>query len=505
MLVQPNYEPSSINSRVRVCDERQYYRALGWLYDLQRIGTKFGLALLSALGEPHRCFSSVHIAGTNGKGSTAAYLAAMLDAAGYRVGLYTSPHLVDFTERIKISGRIISQNCQGLQSIPPDQVTVYLTKIKDIINSSNVFSRSAHGTLNGYEADSPEPQLNKALVAHPTFFEVATALAFACFADHGVDIAVIETGMGGRLDATNVLQPQVAVITNINMDHQQYLGSTPKKIAKEKAGIIKDGIMVVSGVEEPELQAVLLEECRKKQAKLHFLRPDVIWRQKEEGCRGQEFSLKTPVRYYSGLRIRLRGTYQAANAALAVMAAEALCSRESAHLNWNISEDAVCRGLANTRWDGRMQVWEDVPLPGSVSFGPVPLVLDGAHNPGAARTLADNLRRCFYFQSLILILGVMQDKDIQGIAQPLVNLAQRLIMTKADNDRAAAPELLARSISFRPDQEMIIASDVEQALASAKNIANPGDLICLAGSLYLVGDAIRYLRGLPKPRWKSVQ
>jgi dihydrofolate synthase/folylpolyglutamate synthase len=444
--------PLSNNSTAKLTSI--YEETLDYLYGLQHIGIKLGLnnitSLLELLGRPQERFRAVHIAGTNGKGSTAAFIASILQAAGYRVGLYTSPHLIDFSERIKVNDKPITrQEIIGLTSL-----------IRELIDGNTCFSPPGG--------------------AHPTFFEFATAMAFGYFADAGVDIVVVETGMGGRLDATNVLNPLVSVITNISLEHQQYLGHTLEKIAREKAGIIKTNATVLSGVKQDEAQGVIAQECQAKAADLYCLNTHFAWRLKSSDLQGQSFDLHTHAAEYIDLRIGLLGDFQLSNAALAVGAVELLDKQGIA-----VTKPAIRQGLLTANWRGRLQIISRQPY----------LVLDGAHNPQANRALAANLPRLFDYSSLVLILGVLQDKDANKILAEWINIADVIILTKPDSDRAAAPRDLAQLIPPNNHKQVIIRETIGQALAYAQDTAKATDLICVTGSLYTVGETLAILQG----------
>lgn len=426
----------------------EYEKTIDYLYGLQYIGIKLGLdnitSLLDLLGRPQARFKSVHIAGSNAKGSTAAFIASILQAAGYRVGLYTSPHLIDFTERIKVNAEPVS----------PQEVIRLTRLIRGLIDNNPCFC------------------------AHPTFFEFTTAMAMCYFADAGVDIAVVETGMGGRLDATNVLYPLLSIITGISLEHQQYLGHNLAEIAHEKAGIIKPGGLVLSGVEETEARNVIEEECKNKQAELCSLCPNFNWHSKDSSLEGQRFELNTPQTRYTDLQIGLLGDFQLRNAALAVAAVELLGKQ-----GLTINESAVRDGLAGTKWPGRMQLVSQKPY----------ILLDGAHNPRASRAVALNLPNLLEYDRLILILGILKDKDVAGIIGEWINSADVFILTKPDSERAADPEDLARLI---PSHKQVVLKDsIKQAISHAKDLADDATLICITGSLYTVGEALAQLQG----------
>ena len=424
---------------------RPYQETIEYLFGLQKYGVKLGLSnsfrLLELMGAPQLAFRSVHIAGTNGKGSTAAFITAMLQAAGHRVGLYTSPHLVSFTERMRING-------------------VQISEAKVVELAQRVRER----------ASFPVPGSGTAV---PTFFEVTTAMAFTWFAEQQVDLAVIEVGMGGRLDATNVITPLLSVITNIDLEHTEFLGTTLELIAAEKAGIIKQGVPVVTGVVQPEVVAVLEREATEKQAPLYRLGKDFAAESVVAGQR-QVFGYRGRRGSCSALEIGMIGRYQVDNACLALAAMEVLQEAGVA-----VDEAAMRRGLANTRWEGRLE---------RVAARP-DIFLDGAHNPASARQLAAAVRAMKQsYRRLVLIIGILGDKDRAGILSQLLPLADLVIVTKPNYSRAMDVEALATEV--RQQHETVeTTGTVAAAIALARHRAAPEDLVLITGSLYVVGDA----------------
>lgn len=411
------------------------------LYGYRRFGMKPGLdttrRLLAALGEPHRRFSSIHIAGTNGKGSVAAMLSSILHRAGIRVGRYTSPHLVRFNERIVVDERPLSD----------EELLVGFDRVDEVAKGG------------------PEP----------TFFEFGTVLAFHEFARKGVEWAVVETGMGGRWDATNVLSPALSVITTISLEHQQYLGNTLREIASEKAGIIKPGTPVVSGVTAPEAMVVIRQKAKELDSRLY-----------ERGVHFQTHASGPDRLAYEGIRTRwadirlgLRGGHQVENAALVLASREILEERGLV-----LGEAAIREGMAGVRWPGRLEL-----LPGRPS-----LLLDGAHNPEAALRLAEYLEGHVPRKNLTLVLAALSDKDYREMLALLAPLAARIVTTRPRTDRALDAGVLARAVS-EFGAEIRCASTVGEALDLAKRITPPEGMACVAGSLYLVGE-VRKLLGL---------
>jgi dihydrofolate synthase/folylpolyglutamate synthase len=416
-----------------------YDQALSYLYGLQKFGMKFGLSktenLLQAFDRPQDRLKMIHIAGTNGKGSVAAMAASIFSKAGYRVGLYTSPHLVDFRERFQINGRLI----------PPGVTLDLVQEVKDRTNPE-------------------EP---------PTFFELVTAMALIYFAREKVDLAIIEAGLGGRLDATNIIRPRLTVITTLGLEHQEYLGDTLRRIAWEKGGIIKRGIPMVSGVTQPAAREVISRLCRERGAPLFLAGRDFQTRK----IKGGRFNYSGFGNTYKGLRNKLLGPHQIKNAGLAI---------SLVHL-WsvngkNLSEDHIREGLLRVNWPGRMEVWTEKPR----------IVLDGAHNPAAMKVLADSLPATLPYRRLLLVIGIMQDKDIAAILAPIVSLADRVFLTRAEYIRSAEPDTLL-SILDRDRGKCRLFPVLSQAIDQAVIEAAEDDLICITGSLFVVGEARAYL------------
>ncbi len=329
--------------------DRAYQETIDYLFALQKHGVKLALEnsvmLMKILDDPHRKFRTVHVAGTNGKGSTSACIASMLQAAGYRVGLYTSPHLISFTERIRVDGEPIAE--------------------ADVV----ALAQTVRGAYRGLKDPGGSGGMN------PTFFEVTTAIAFRYFADRGVDIAVIEVGMGGRLDSTNVISPLVSIITNIDVEHTEFLGTTLEQIAGEKAGIIKPAVPLVTGAQQPEVYQLFEREAAAKGAPVYRLQRD-FWPENCVPGISQVFDYRGLTSAYAGLRLNLTGRHQVDNACLALASIE--CLRDAGIT----VDDAFLRsGLAQARWEGRMERVAQRP----------DIYLDGAHNPASARALAGTI------------------------------------------------------------------------------------------------------------------
>lgn len=414
-----------------------YQQGIKFLYELQKYGIKFGLSktsnLMRAFGNPHKGRKYIHIAGTNGKGSVAAIMASILKEAGLKVGFYSSPHLVRFTERFRVNDKEISH----------DTAAALIKELRD-----------------AFSADEP-----------PTFFEATTAMALVYFAREDTDIAIMEVGMGGRLDATNVITPMVSVITNISREHEFFLGTRLLDIAGEKAGIIKEGVDVLTGVTQSSVIRLFQSLCDKKNAPMWRVGKDIRYRTRESG-----FSYYGLRRRLNGLEIGLKGRFQVRNAALAVAVIETLEEK-----GLKISSGHIRKGLKNPNWPGRMQIVGKRPT----------ILLDGSHNPSAIRALADSIRTEFEYKRLILVIGVMADKKIGQMLRGIVPICDYAIFTRPVYSRAASPEILmAKAVPLGKPGEIV--PFLTGALDRARKMAGPEDLIVVCGSLFTVGEALTY-------------
>ncbi|MDB6056531.1 MAG: Bifunctional folylpolyglutamate synthase/ dihydrofolate synthase [Verrucomicrobiales bacterium] len=406
-----------------------YSEAIQYLYSFRRFGAKLGLentfALAGLFGNPQNKLRFIHVAGTNGKGSTCAMLESIYRAAGLRVGLFTSPHLVSFRERIQVDREMIREN----------EVAVLVDDLKFRI---------------------------KDLKSHPTFFEVVTVMALRYFAAKKCDIVIWETGLGGRLDSTNIVTPIASVITNVQLDHQQWLGNTIPEIAREKAGIIKKGVpCFTAAVDDMALQTIAQVAARHDSA---------FWTVSQgEADEMREFE------------IPLIGDHQRLNAALAVAVVRLLGNQIS------VPEQAITEGLKHTQWSGRFQI---------VRRGEQTIVLDGAHNPAGAESLAAALKQNFSGAELTLVLGAMQDKDVRAICGTLAPLAKKIVVTRVGSERAAAPAEL-----FECCQTANVAANVTAvgSLAEALNVTQHDKVIVVTGSLHFIGEALELLRLTDSP------
>lgn len=408
-------------------------------YDLRRL-----FEILERLGNPHLQARSLHVGGTNGKGSTAAMLASVMTAAGYRTGLYTSPHLVTTRERIMVDGRMITEI----------ELADIMTRLAPEIEAVN--RKATYGRL--------------------TVFEILTVLGFVYFREKRCEVQVMEVGMGGRYDATNVILPEVCLLTSISFDHTAILGNTLTLIATEKCGIIKSGCTVISHPQVEEVDKVIRETCREKGVRLIRVGQDVTRQSLGHDLTHQELEVRGRLDDYQ-ISLPLLGEYQMDNTAAAVAALETLIER-----GYRISRNNILEGLARVEFPGRMNIICRQPL----------IVVDGGHNPGAARNLREALLKCFQPEKSFLVIGIAGDKDISGIVRELAPVFDSVIATRADSPRAAKPEVITAEFA-RYGIVAETAESVEQAIVKTREMATEKDLICVTGSLYVVGEAIEYI------------
>jgi len=399
--------------------------------------------LLHRMGDPHLAAKTVHVAGTKGKGSIAAMIARVLTVSGYRTGLYTSPHFHTLRERIRVDGNLISE----------EEFAALMTEAKPYFDAMN----------------------HDPLYRQLTFFEVLTALAFVYFKQKQADFQVLEVGLGGRLDATNVAEPEVCVITPISLEHTQVLGDSLEKIAYEKAGIIKSGNFVVSSAQLKEVSQVISDVCRQRGANLVQVGKDITWRRIAGDFHQQSFVVQGKMGTHH-LTIPLLGDYQVENAATAVATLEILVSS-----GFNIAAADIAQGLAQVEWPGRFQI---------LSYQPIVLV-DGAHNVGSMKRLVGNIKAYFNYDKLFLIIGISCDKDIPGIVKELISLSPQVIVTRSSHSRAASPPLIAAEFTSQGIKSKITDA-VSQALSQTLSIAGRKDLVCVTGSLFVVAEALDY-------------
>lgn len=399
--------------------------------------------LLNRMGNPQFAARTVHIAGTKGKGSVAAMTARVLTASGHRTGLYTSPHFHSLRERISVDGSLISEA----------EFAATMAEIRPFIES--------------VRQDAAFRQL--------TYFEVLTALAFAYFRKAQVDFQVLEVGLGGRLDATNVAKPAVCIITSISLDHTQILGNSLGQIAREKAGIVKPGCWVVISPQPEEAASAIKEICREKEAKVVQVGENIKWHKTGGDMFHQSLVIEGRRNNYD-VRIPLLGDFQLENAAAAVAALEIVGSAGFA-----ISAADIAQGLAGVEWPGRFQIVQQHPT----------VLIDGAHNVASMKRLVSNIKEYFSDKRILLVFGTSSDKDIPGIVSELVSLSPQVMVVQARHSRAASLAVLAAEFSQR-GIEVETGESVSQALSRALSRADRTDLVCVTGSLFVVAEALDY-------------
>jgi dihydrofolate synthase / folylpolyglutamate synthase len=425
----------------------KYNEAIHWLDGFQQYGMNLGLDriqhLMGSFGHPEETFQSIHVAGTNGKGSVCRYIASVLTSEGYQVGLYVSPHLETILERFSVNNTLISET-----------------------EFASIASQVKH---------SVDTLLEQGI--NPTYFEITTAMMFLWFAEKQVDYAVIEVGLGGRYDATNIITPLVSVITNVALDHTQVLGESIEKIAFEKAGIIKQKVPVVTAAEEDAL-TVIQQEAKNHQAPLSVLDPSLT-----SSC---TFNDQGQVIKYKGLykdhtvKIQNLGVYQRENVSVALRTLEILQSR-----GVFLSDDSIEKGMFEMMNPGRMEL---------VSHSPF-IILDGAHNPSAMKMLSTTMQHVFPKRNIIVVFGVMADKAVDDIIASLLTIADHIIVTKPNIARAMEPEEIKNHITqISNDISITLTKTVSEAVQQAVNIATNDDIILITGSLYTVGEARRTIR-----------
>ena len=443
-----------------------YQEAWQFLDNLQFFKIKLGLesmsGFLDSVGHPQRQLKFIHVAGTNGKGSVSSTLLSILAKAGYRVGFYSSPHLSSVRERFRINDTFISE----------DEFAAIATEIRDVLGDRQI-----------------------------TYFEFTTAIAMLWFAKSEVDVAILEVGMGGRLDATNVVEPLVSVITNVSMDHEAYLGDTLAAVSFEKAGVIKPGVPVVSAVAADKSRTVVEDVCQERGARLLLLGRDFSGQTvapQEWNYRGMQESMAT----IDGLPCRLGGEHQVANSAVAVATLEVLANELP------VTEDAIRTGLASVRWPGRMEYFclnaitgVEVACPSVENGEGVSdpnlrrYLLDGAHNPAGVEALRKALAEPFPHQRVIMVWASMADKDVAPMLAAIAPLSDRIIFTRPESERSAEAAQLMALLPDAYRQRATSAETVSEALTVAVEESGNDDLIVVAGSLYLIGAARKLLLG----------
>jgi len=429
-----------------------YEEAMEYLSGLTKFGVNLGLGrikeLLRRLGDPHLKLTVVHIAGTNGKGSTAAMITSVLKESGFSTGTFTSPHLYSYNERFRINGRAIAD--RGIAEL----ITILRPHLDNMV-------------ADGYE--------------HPTEFEVGTAMAFLYFYREKVDFVVLEAGMGGEIDSTNVVKPAVSVITNVSMDHMEYLGRTVREIARVKAGIIKKGVPLVTAA-QGEALAVILKKSEENGVPVTLVGRDICWRQLGHDLRGQRLNICSRKREYKNLFLPLLGIHQLENAATATAAAEVLAGE-----NLICPDFALERGLAATFWPGRMEIAGESPT----------VIIDAAHNHDGAINLRKTLDEYFPGKKPVLVIGMLGDKERSKVVAELAAGAKSIIVTRPVSHRSGDWRALAEE-ALKYTTQVEIIENISRAVHKGLDSAEPKDLVVITGSIYMIAEARRVL-GLREP------
>jgi len=428
-----------------------FKESIDWLYSFKQYGSKLGLErisyLVEQLGNPQNNIKIVHVTGTNGKGSVCKFIGSILQTAGYAVGVYISPHLECFSERIVVDGKEISE----------EDIVVLTEKIKPVVD--DMIKKNST----------------------PTFFEIVTAMAFQLFSDSHVDFAVIEVGLGGRFDATNIITPVVSVITNISLEHTDRLGEDVKSIAFEKAGIIKEDVPVLTAA-EGDAKAVIEKIAKEKNASVTLIARS-SWDRLSHTIQYQEFLVHGILNNYT-VKTSMLGGYQGENIALAITAVEQL-QMKGAYL----TDSDIIDGISTTFNPGRMEIISEEPT----------ILLDGAHNPVGMEMLKKTLKEDFEYDRLVLVIGILEDKDIQSMLSIIIPLSDVVIVTKSSNPRACEPTALKDKIEklgYR--KELFTFNSLLKAIEYAKPLADNNDIICISGSLFTVGEARSYFAEFSK-------
>lgn len=427
-----------------------YEQAITYLYSLRKTGIKLRLPhtqyILHHMEDPHMMFKSVHVGGTNGKGSVCAMISSVLTQAGYRVGLYTSPHLVEFTERIQVTE----------VDIPKEALAMMLTQMLPLIN----------------EMRSDES------LGEPSFFEVVTSLAFKYFAENSVDLAVVEVGLGGRLDSTNVLSPLVSIITNVQIDHTEILGDSIEEIALEKTGIIKEGVPLITAESDERALTIIRKSCEENNAPLYVIGDDVVYSVIDNNVSGQTFNLSGTISH-KNLKTNLLGRHQSVNAATAV------CALDIINLSGlDISENDIRSGLLSVDWPARFEVFDTKPT----------MILDCAHNPSGAEKLVETLTDLYGSKKMIFVLGLSDYKDVNSILKILAPKISAAVTARSNHPQAVSASLLCEKL-IKQGVNCKKASSVEDAIMLSKALVKEDDIIVFSGSIFFVGDVRKKIVG----------
>ncbi len=424
-----------------------YEKLTQYKYDTTSFDLKRMEEMLSFVENPHKKRKYVHITGTKGKGSTAIIIASILKEFGLKTGLFTSPHLVYLGERMKVNDRMISKNT----------FVQLINRLKPYIDKT----------------------ILKNTTLMPTFFEIVTAIAFLYFKKKKVDISVLEVGMGGRLDSTNIIMPDVTVITPVGYDHMDKLGHTLDKIAYEKAGIIKEDVPVISSIQEPKALSIIKETSKKKKAPFYLIGKDVLINNtkiiKRNGLHGTECEIKTWRNRYKKIFLPLIGRHQIENCATAIATIDVLS--ETGVID--ADNETVIKALAKVKCPARIEVISNNPL----------IILDTAHTVASMKILKESIQENLSYKKLILVIGLSSDKDIEGVLREIVCIADHLILTRTGNPREADPEQMAVVTKRFYTNKPLVIEDIDEALNKAKRITKKDDMICITGSFFLAGKA----------------
>lgn len=428
-----------------------FKETIDWLYSFKQYGSKLGLErisyLMNQLKNPQNNLKIIHVTGTNGKGSVCKFIGSMLQKAGYSVGVYISPHLERFSERTVINNKEISN----------EDLILLTKKIKPIVDEMIKNNNT------------------------PTFFEIITAMAFQFFSDSSVDFAVIEVGLGGRFDATNVVIPVVSIITNISLEHTARLGEDVKSIAFEKAGIIKEDIPVVTAV-KGEAKSVIEKIAKEKNAQVIYI-DKKNWQRISYTITNQGFQVFGLLNDYT-VNTSMLGKYQGENIALAVAGVEHLQMKGT-----YLTDSDIIDGISSAFNPGRMEIISEEPK----------ILLDGAHNPAGMEMLKKTLENDIQYEKLILIIGILEDKDVNRMLSTILPISDVVIATKSNNARSCKPIILKEKIkNFDTSKELIVKNSLPKSICYAKSIANKNDLVCISGSLYTIGEARSYFNKITK-------
>lgn len=422
-----------------------YEKLTQYKYDTSTFDLKRMEEMMSFAGDPHKKRKAVHITGTKGKGSTSIIIASVLQTLGLKTGLFTSPHLIYLGERMKVNDKMISQK------MFVELINVLKPYIDEIIGKNPILM--------------------------PTFFEIVTAIAFLYFEIEKTDISVLEVGMGGRLDSTNIILPEISIITPVGYDHTDRLGNTLDKIAYEKAGIIKEGVPVISSIQGPDALTVISKTCKEKKSRLYLVGRDILIHgikiAKRNKVYGTECEIKTWRKNYYNIFLPLVGRHQVENCATAIGALEVLS--ETGVIN--IDNKLFNNSLADIKCPARIEVISENPL----------IIVDTAHTVTSMEILRTSIKENFSYNKLVLVIGLSSDKDIEGVLREIACIADDLIVTRTGNPREAEPEQIAVMARRFSQNNIMIIEDIDEALKEAKRIARNEDLICITGSFFLAG------------------